>query len=62
MTFIDCYSRMTWIYLMRHKDEVFTCFQNFSAYVKNQFDVQVQVIRTDNGTEYVNKPFASFLS
>jgi IS30 family transposase len=61
VTFIDCYSRMTWIYLMRHKD-VFTCFQNFCAYVKNQFDVQVQVIRTDNGTEYVNKPFASFLS
>jgi IS30 family transposase len=47
---------------MRHKDEVFTCFQNFCAYVKNQFDVQVQVIHIDNGTEYVNKPFASFLS
>jgi hypothetical protein len=23
VTFIDCYSRMTWVYLMRHKDEVF---------------------------------------
>nr|XP_051211169.1 uncharacterized protein LOC127328621 [Lolium perenne] len=62
VTFIDCYSRMTWIYLMRHKDEVFTCFQSFCAYVKNQFNVQVQVIRTDNGTEYINKPFADFLS
>ena len=62
VTFIDCYSRMTWVYLMRHKDEVFTCFQNFCAYVTNQFKVQVQVIRTDNGTEYVNKPFATFLS
>jgi hypothetical protein len=49
VTFIDCYSRLTWIYLMRHKDELFTCFQIFFAYVKNQFDVQVQVIRTDNG-------------
>jgi transposase InsO family protein len=62
VTFIDCYSRMTWVYLLRHKDEVFTCFQSFCAYVKNQFKVQVQVIRTDNGTEYVNKQFATFLS
>lgn len=29
VTFIDCYSRMTWVYLMRDKDEVFTCFLSF---------------------------------
>ena len=27
VTFIDCYSRMTWVYLMRHKDEVMSCFR-----------------------------------
>ena len=62
VTFIDCYSRMTWVYLMRHKDEVFQCFKTFYALVKNQFNVQVQVIRIDNGTEYVNKVFGAFLS
>jgi hypothetical protein len=36
VTFIDCYSRMTWVYLMRHKDEVFKCFRDFCAY-ENQF-------------------------
>jgi hypothetical protein len=36
VTFIDCYSRMTWVYLMRHKDEVFICFRDFCAY-ENQF-------------------------
>lgn len=41
VTFIDCYTRMTWIYLLRHKDEVFECFQNFYAYVSTQFKVQV---------------------
>jgi hypothetical protein len=41
VTFIDCYSRMTWVYLMRHKNEVFRCFQDFYAYVKNQFHTQV---------------------
>lgn len=62
VTFIDCYSRMTWIYLMRHKDEVFSCFQNFHALVKNQFQVQVNVLRTDNGTEYVNNIFGDFMA
>ncbi|VAH22706.1 unnamed protein product [Triticum turgidum subsp. durum] len=62
VTFIDCHTRMTWVYLMRHKDEVFQCFQEFYAYVRNQFNVQVQVIRSDNGTEYVNKQFGGFLS
>jgi hypothetical protein len=27
--FIDCYFRMTWIYLMKHKSEVLKCFQDF---------------------------------
>lgn len=52
---------MTWVYLMRHKDEVLSSFQNFSAYVKTQFKVQVQMLKSDNGTEYINK-FGGFLS
>ena len=39
VTFIDCYTRMTWVYLLRHKDEVFQCFQDFCAYVNTQFKV-----------------------
>lgn len=62
VTFIDCYSRMTWIYPMKHKSEVLRCFQDFYAYVRNQFNTCVQFIRIDNGTEYVNKEFNDFLS
>jgi hypothetical protein len=62
VTFIDCYTCMNWVYLLRYKDEVFQCFQNFCAYVNTHFKVQVQVLRTDNGTEYVNKRFGGFLS
>ena len=62
VTFIDCHSRTTWVYLMRHKDEVFDCFRNFYALVKTQFSVPVQAMRTDNGTEYVNNKFGAFLS
>ena len=62
VTFIDCYSRMTWIYLLKHKSEVLTCFKDFYAYVQNRFNASIQIIRTDNGTEYVNNEFGNFLS
>jgi hypothetical protein len=62
VTFIDCFSRMTQVYLMKHKDEVFKYFWDFCALVKGQFNTQVKMIRTDNGIEYVNKQFSSFLS
>jgi len=50
VSFIDCYSRMTWLYLMKHKNEVLDCFKDFCAYVKNQFNTHVKIIRSDNGT------------
>jgi len=62
VTFIDCYSRMTWIYLMKQKNEVLKCFRDFCSLIGNQFDARVKVLRTDNGTEYVNNEFESFLS
>jgi transposase InsO family protein len=62
VTFIDCYSRITWIYLMKQKNEVLKCFQDFCSLVKNQYDARVKLLRTDNGTEYVNNEFQNYLS
>ena len=62
VTFIDCHSRMTWVYLLRHKDEVFQCFKTFYALVQTQFNVKIQALRSDNGTEYVNKVMGDFMS
>jgi transposase InsO family protein len=54
VTFIDCYFRMTWIYLMKQISEVLTCFRDVYAYI--------QIISIDNGTEYVSHGFGNFLS
>jgi transposase InsO family protein len=62
VTFIDCYTRMTWIYMLKHKNEVVRCFKDFHKLVTNQFNARVQIIRTDNGTEYVNNEFISYIS
>ena len=47
---------------MKHKSEVLQCFRNFCSLVGNQYDARVKVLRTDNGTEYVNNEFGNFLS
>jgi IS30 family transposase len=47
---------------MKQKSEVYKCFQYFLAYVKTQFGVHVKVLRTDNGTEYINKEFTVLTS
>lgn len=60
--FNDCYTRMSWIYMMKYKCNVFQCFQDFHMMVATQFDAKIWILRTDNGTEYINKEFAAYLS
>jgi GAG-pre-integrase domain len=38
VTFIDCHSWMTWLYLLNRKDEVFECFKGFHKMVETQFE------------------------
>jgi transposase InsO family protein len=61
VTFIDDFSRTIWIYLLKTKDEVFLKFQEFTNFVENPYDIRIKILRSDNGTEYVNKPFSNFL-
>ncbi|KAJ7972159.1 Retrovirus-related Pol polyprotein from transposon TNT 1-94 [Quillaja saponaria] len=61
VTFIDCFSRTTWVYLLRAKNEVFTCFQMFHKLVCTQFDGKVKILRSDNGTEYTEGNFQKYL-
>ena len=62
VTFIDCYTRMTWIYMLKGKHEVLRCFQDFHKLVANQFNARIRIIQTDNGKEYVNNEFEAYLS
>lgn len=62
VTFIDCCTRTTWLYVLRNKNDVFECFRDFHNLVMNQYNAQLQIFRTDNGTEYVNKLFDEYLS
>jgi Reverse transcriptase (RNA-dependent DNA polymerase)/Integrase core domain/gag-polypeptide of LTR copia-type/GAG-pre-integrase domain len=61
ISFIDDKSRATWIYLLKTKNETFKVFQDFCNLVRNQFDVTIKTLRTDNGTEYTNHEFQTYL-
>lgn len=60
VTFIDDFSRMVFVYTIKSKGEVFTKFVEFKKYVENQLDRKIKMLRTDNGTEYINKTFDRF--
>jgi histone deacetylase 1/2 len=52
VSFIDDYSKFTWIYLIRYKSEVFQCFRDFQNLVECQFDKKIRAVQTDWGGEY----------
>jgi transposase InsO family protein len=52
VSFIDDFSKFTWIYLLRQKSEVFTCFREFQSLVERQFDRKIRAVQSDWGGEY----------
>jgi hypothetical protein len=52
VSFIDDFSKFTWIYLLKHKSEVFQKFQEFQNLVERLFDKKILVVQTDWGGEY----------
>ena len=60
VSFIDEFSRNTWIYFLTKKSKSFDRFQEFKALVENQTEKKIKVLRTDNGGEFYKKEFEEF--
>jgi hypothetical protein len=60
LTFIDDYSRKTWIFFLKAKSKVFTRFQEFRALVENKLGKKIKVLWSDNGGEYSLRQFVDF--
>ena len=58
--FIDDCTRMTWVYLLKRKDEVTEVFKSFYTMVQNQFGKGIKFFRSDNGGEFVNQVLREF--
>jgi transposase InsO family protein len=57
VSFIDDFSRKTWVYLLKSKDAVYDEFKKFKALVENYTGKKIQTLHTDNGGEYISKRF-----
>ena len=53
--FIDDFSRMVWLGLMKHKDEAFKKFKSFKALDENESDHKIKCLRADRGGEFTVK-------
>jgi histone deacetylase 1/2 len=52
VSFIDDYSKFTWIYLLKKKSDVFQKFHDFQQHVEHLFDKKILEMQTDWGGEY----------
>ena len=57
VSFIDDYSRKTWIYFLKGKNEVFSKFKEFKDLVENLSKKKIKVFRSNNGGEFTSGEF-----
>ncbi|GKA26513.1 retrovirus-related pol polyprotein from transposon TNT 1-94 [Tanacetum coccineum] len=60
LVIVDEYSRYTWVYFLKKKSQAPETIMSFIKRVKNQNDIKVKQLRTDNGTEFRNSIFVNF--
>jgi len=56
VTFIDDFSRYTWVYFVWSKSEVMSVLQTFVTFIEN-----IKILRSDSSEEYMSHEFHDFL-
>ena len=54
LTFIDDFSRYTWVFFLKKKSEVCEFFFELKALIENASGIKIKILRSDNGGEYVS--------
>jgi hypothetical protein len=61
LTFTDDLSIYGYIYLIKHKSEIFKKFKEFQNKVKNQLNRKIKHLRSNRGGEYLSFEFEMHL-
>ncbi|GKA14196.1 putative ribonuclease H-like domain-containing protein [Tanacetum coccineum] len=56
----DDFSRFSWVFFLRTKDETSGILKDFIRQIENQLNQKVKTIRCDNGTEFKNMDIIEF--
>lgn len=62
LTLVDDYSRYSWIYTLKTKDETAPTLRNWIPLVEGETGLTVRSLRSDNGGEYLGAALQAFLS
>nr|GEY42376.1 hypothetical protein [Tanacetum cinerariifolium] len=62
LVIVDDYSRYTWTRFLRSKDETFEVLIDFLRLVQRGLQVQVRIVRTDKGTEFLNQTLHAYFA
>ncbi|KAK1630898.1 hypothetical protein QYE76_005213 [Lolium multiflorum] len=54
LVIVDDYSRYSWVFLLKSKDETHREFITFAKKAQRMYESEIKAIRTDNGTEFKN--------
>ena len=55
MVFIDDYTRASWTYILKSRNEVLSRVQHFLLEIITQYETVVKILRTDNALEFTQK-------
>ncbi|GJQ90739.1 putative RNA-directed DNA polymerase [Tanacetum coccineum] len=58
--FVDDFSHVMWVYMLKSKDEALDMFHKFRVLVENETGVKVKTLRTDCGGEFNSKGFIEY--
>ena len=60
MSFIDDYSRKTWVYLLKQKSQAFDVLKSFQTMAQKESNKFIKILRLDAGGEYMSNEFMEF--
>jgi len=60
LSFIDDFTRKTWVYFLHEKSEAFATFKIFKASVEKEIGAFLTCLRTDRGGEFTSNEFGEF--
>jgi transposase InsO family protein len=60
LLFIDDYSRKTWVYFLKEKFNVFSCFNKFKTLVEKEIGYSIKSFRMNNKGEFCSNDFNEF--
>ena len=61
MYFIDDYTRMCWVYLLKDKLQDFETLKKIHVWIQNEAQTKIDILHNDNGGEYTSNYFEGYL-